>query len=143
MAVRSSTCSRRYGSYRAAAEKDVPAADIAHGYRWTSLIDTGEIVSASGSRCGRGAGEIALGLGSRGERRGALLGANAGSIFKNPPGDYAGSRLIEACGLKGEARRRGHLAAARQRIVNGTARAPADVLEHDAPDARRVVESSA
>ena len=27
-------------------------------------------------------------------------GASLGSIFKNPPGDYAG-RLIEACGLKG------------------------------------------
>jgi UDP-N-acetylmuramate dehydrogenase len=29
-------------------------------------------------------------------------GASLGSIFKNPPGDYAG-RLIEACGLKGYA----------------------------------------
>ena len=27
-------------------------------------------------------------------------GASLGSIFKNPPGDYAG-RLIEMCGLKG------------------------------------------
>jgi UDP-N-acetylmuramate dehydrogenase len=27
-------------------------------------------------------------------------GASLGSIFKNPPGDYAG-RLIEAAGLKG------------------------------------------
>ena len=27
---------------------------------------------------------------------------NAGSVFRNPPGDYA-ARLIEACGLKGRA----------------------------------------
>ena len=38
------------------------------------------------------------------KRRGALPSEpNAGSVFKNPPGDYAG-RLIEACGLKGERR---------------------------------------
>ena len=33
-------------------------------------------------------------------------GASLGSIFKNPPGDYAG-RLIELCGLKGAQDRRG------------------------------------
>ncbi len=27
-------------------------------------------------------------------------GHNAGSVFRNPPGDYA-ARLIESCGLKG------------------------------------------
>ena len=38
------------------------------------------------------------------KRRGALpTEPNAGSIFKNPPGDFAG-RLIESCGLKGERR---------------------------------------
>lgn len=34
-------------------------------------------------------------------RRTQPAGASLGSMFKNPPGDYAG-RLIEACGLKGK-----------------------------------------
>ena len=63
------------------------------------------------------------------KRRGALPSeANAGSVFKNPPGDYAG-RLIEACGLKG-ARRGGAAISARHAnvIVNEGGATAADVL---------------
>ncbi len=116
----------REGRSREAAGSQIP-----HGYRWTQLVQTGEIVSRATLR---------LSPASREEieektrvvtekRRGALPGEpNAGSIFKNPPGDYAG-RLIEACGLKGE--RRGNAAISTRHanvIVNlGGARA-ADVL---------------
>jgi UDP-N-acetylmuramate dehydrogenase len=111
--------------------REASAAEIPHGYRWTKLCDTGEIVAEA---------TLHLSPASREEieqrtqivaekRRGALPGEpNAGSIFKNPPGDFAG-RLIEACGLKGE--RRGGAAISTRHanvIVNpGGARA-ADVI---------------
>jgi UDP-N-acetylmuramate dehydrogenase len=107
------------------------AAEIPHGYRWTKLCDTGEIVAeatlhlspASHEEIDERTRVVAE------KRRGALPGEpNAGSIFKNPSGDFAG-RLIEACGLKGE--RRGGAAISTRHanvIVNpGGARA-ADVL---------------
>lgn len=84
--------------------RESAGADIPHGYRWTQLCETNEIVSEA---------TLKLRPASREEiaertqvvsdkRRGALPSEpNAGSVFKNPPGDYAG-RLVEACGLKGE-----------------------------------------
>jgi UDP-N-acetylmuramate dehydrogenase len=117
---------------RAGERRSAAAAEIPHGYRWTGLIDTGEIVSSC---------RLALKPASREEiaartrevaekRRGALPSEpNAGSIFKNPPGDYAG-RLIEACGLKGT--RRGGAAISERHanvIVNVERARAADVLE--------------
>lgn len=78
--------------------------ELGASYRSTRLQGTGSIVSRATLQLRRGDGEAAM-------RRVAELNArrrrslpsgrpNAGSIFKNPPGDYAG-RLIEAAGLKG------------------------------------------
>jgi len=88
----------RAGERRAAA-----AAQIPHGYRWSELVETGEIV-CSARLLLRPAPLEEIRAKTRTvaeKRRGALPSEpNAGSVFKNPPGDYAG-RLIEACGLKG------------------------------------------
>ena len=107
------------------------AGDIPHGYRWTQLCETGEIVSQATLHL-RPASTEEIREKTRvvsDKRRGALPGEpNAGSIFKNPSGDYAG-RLIEGCGLKGE--RRGDAAISTRHanvIVNLGAARSADVL---------------
>ncbi len=109
----------------------VPAAEIGHGYRWSELVETREIVSQAVMKL-RSAPREEIEARTKTvseKRRGALPSEpNAGSVFKNPEGDYAG-RLIEACGLKGE-RSGGALVSPRHAnvIVNtGGARA-ADVL---------------
>ncbi|MGH9366702.1 MAG: UDP-N-acetylmuramate dehydrogenase [Thermoanaerobaculia bacterium] len=83
--------------------REAKASEIPHGYRWTALCDTGEIVARATLRLSRAPRE-AIEEKTRAvaeKRRGALPAEpNAGSVFKNPAGDYAG-RLIEACGLKG------------------------------------------
>ena len=107
------------------------AEEISHGYRWTGLIETKEIVASAGLKLRRAPREEieAKTRAVADKRRGALPSEpNAGSVFRNPPGDYAG-RLIEACGLKGS--RRGGAAISPRHanvIVNDGGATAADVL---------------
>jgi UDP-N-acetylmuramate dehydrogenase len=89
----------RSGERRSAAGAEIP-----HGYRWSKLIETREVVSRVVLRLCRAPREEieAKTRAVADKRRGALPSEpNAGSVFRNPEGDFAG-RLIEACGLKGE-----------------------------------------
>lgn len=84
---------------------EVPAADLDLGYRHSAVGPTQIVVAA----------EFALAAGDRAEAEAEIAavvkwrrehqpgGANAGSVFANPPGDSAG-RLIEAAGLRGHRR---------------------------------------
>jgi UDP-N-acetylmuramate dehydrogenase len=78
--------------------------ELEPGYRSTILQRTGGFIASALFRLRPGDGVAALArIDELNAKRWASLPSgvpNAGSIFKNPPGDFAG-RLIEACGLKG------------------------------------------
>ena len=82
----------------------VPVGRLEAGYRSTKLQQTGQIVVEAVFDLHGGDPEEARERMAEVEakRRASLPagGPNVGSIFRNPPGDFAG-RLIEACGLKG------------------------------------------
>lgn len=84
----------------------VTTGDLEPEYRKTILSETGEIVLRASFQLAEGDAEESLArIEELNRRRWASLpsGApNAGSVFRNPAGDYAG-RLIEAVGLKGAA----------------------------------------
>jgi UDP-N-acetylmuramate dehydrogenase len=79
-------------------------AELEPAYRTTVLQRTGALVTRAVFRLRAGDAPAAMArIDELNKKRWASLPSgqpNAGSIFKNPPGDYAG-RLIEACGLKG------------------------------------------
>lgn len=80
----------------------VPTADLDMSYRHTNLTSD-DIVSSARFRLQRGAGEEIAGRMDEYRRHRSetqpVEAPNAGSMFRNPPGDSAG-RLIEAAGLR-------------------------------------------
>jgi UDP-N-acetylmuramate dehydrogenase len=77
--------------------------EIGHGYRYSELTETRDIVTGGTLRLWRRPQEEIEGrLAAVRHRRKAALpeGPSAGSIFKNPSGLQAG-RLLDDCGLKG------------------------------------------
>jgi UDP-N-acetylmuramate dehydrogenase len=83
--------------------REIAAPDLGMGYRWSSLSARQIVVDARFSLESGSPAAIRERMESYRRHRaetqpGAAL--NAGSVFKNPPGDHAG-RLVEAAGLKG------------------------------------------
>src|SRR5438552_318183 len=86
------------------AERALAGEDCAFAYRESRFKHSPEIVLAASLGLAAGdAAEIAKRVDEHQAQRRAtqpLADQNAGSVFRNPPGDHAG-RLIEAAGLKG------------------------------------------
>ena len=78
------------------------AQELDFSYRYSNLKDSGETVLTARLR-GTSKTSESIGKALKDElkvRKTQPTGPSTGSVFTNPPGDFAG-RLIEACGLKG------------------------------------------
>lgn len=112
--------------------RDLSREEIRFGYRYSSLRDMGIILGARLKLAVGEAGEILKKMKEQLRwRKNAqpLEFPSAGSVFKNPPGDYAG-RLIESAGLKGA--RIGGAEISRKHanfIVNAGGARASDILE--------------
>ena len=111
----------------------VPVARLEPGYRTTNLQGTDAVVTGAEFRLRRGEGAAALGrIDELNRRRWRSLPSgkpNAGSVFRNPEGDFAG-RLIEACGLKGLRRGGAEISERHANVIVNRDRASAvDVLD--------------
>jgi UDP-N-acetylmuramate dehydrogenase len=84
--------------------RTIPAGEIGFAYRDSRFKHSPEVVLAGTMKLREGdPDEIGALVAEHQARRSAtqpLADQNAGSVFRNPPGDHAG-RLVEAAGLKG------------------------------------------
>jgi UDP-N-acetylmuramate dehydrogenase len=111
--------------------RTLPAEALAYRYRW-SRLKAGELgtllVVAAHFRVRRGdptaLRETVLRLQAQ-RTRTQPRQQSAGSVFANPPGDYAG-RLIEACGLKGVAQGRAQISPQHANFIVNLGGASAD-----------------
>jgi UDP-N-acetylmuramate dehydrogenase len=89
---------------KADAERSLPAEECSFSYRESRFKHSAEVVLEASLQLAAGdSAEIARKVDEHQAQRRAtqpLADQNAGSVFRNPPGDHAG-RLIEAAGLKG------------------------------------------
>jgi UDP-N-acetylmuramate dehydrogenase len=89
---------------REGSRRTIPAGEIGFAYRDSRFKHSPEVVLAGTMELREGdADQIGALVAEHQARRSAtqpLADQNAGSVFRNPPGDHAG-RLVEAAGLKG------------------------------------------
>lgn len=124
----------------------IPRRELAFGYRRSSLRGAGVMLLGATLRLQpRPRGEIEAELRSLLEHRAATqptAGPNAGSVFRNPEGDYAG-RLIEAAGCKGMAVGAAHVSELHANFfVHDGSAATADMVELMTLVQRRVLEDA-
>ncbi|HIN86883.1 MAG TPA: UDP-N-acetylmuramate dehydrogenase [Myxococcales bacterium] len=119
----------------------VSASEMGFEYRHSNLAPREIVISAAFKVCSAADDSFLADLDGILERRKATQPVhlpNAGSIFKNPPGDYAG-RLIEAAGLKGFSQGGAQVSPMHANFIVNTGNATASDVRAVAEHVRKVV----
>lgn len=123
----------------------VTSEDLEPRYRETNLRGTATIVTEAVFELEDGDAEAAVArIDALNRKRWQSLPsgvANAGSIFKNPPDDYAG-RLVDSCGLKGTASGGAKISAKHGNVIVNEGGATATDVLHLMLTMRRAVRES-